>query len=368
MPFTVAEASRFCQLRALASCRRNIRCQSLSESDLLGCVERTEDGCDQGALTAAADAGRLVFDEPIALECLNGFSTGSCTEDPPSCARVTRGRVPPDGGCVTAAECGAGAFCDLFGATCPFRCVAYRTLGDRCDFFRPCDPNFACFRGDGGTEETCQPVTPLDAPCLDFDECGSEGACVRGTCTARRSDAGGVCGIRSGYPFCDPEYFCRQEAPPRQGDDPPPGTCQRRTGLGGVCAGAGTCLPSLRCSAVVTTGTCLAKASRGASCSTFSDCEEGLYCSTATQRCEAFPGDGGDCSFTAGSQGRCQPRHFCDFEAGSERRCQPKRASGAPCSYDQMCLSNECEFGRRPDGGFGGLCGLACSLKADAGL
>jgi hypothetical protein len=366
--FTSVTVDGWCRTRALASCLRQVRCLSLSESEVNGCVARAlETGCDQVAVSAGADAGRLAFDASVALECLNGFGRGSCSDEPPACAAVFTGRVATDGGCVTAAECGPGAYCDTFGATCPFRCLAFRQPFETCDFFRRCAPGLACFRGDGGVE-VCQPAKPPDAGCVDFDECGDDGVCLSGACVQRRADAGEPCGVRSGYPFCGTEFFCRQGPPPMEGDEPPPGTCQRRAGLGGVCAGSGTCLPSLRCSTVITTGTCLAKARRGESCSVFNDCEDGLFCSNLTTRCEPFPGDGGNCDFTLGSQGRCQPGFFCDFSAVDDRRCQRRRAAGEECSYDQMCLSNECEFGRRPDGGFGGTCSVPCSLKADAGL
>jgi hypothetical protein len=366
--FTVVSVDTWCRTRALASCLRQVRCLSLSPGEVNGCVTRTlETGCDQVAVTMGADAGRLAFDASVALTCLNDFARGSCSDEPAACASVFSGRVAADGGCVTASECGPGAYCDTFGTSCPYRCLTFRRPGETCDFFRRCEPGLACYRGDGGVE-VCQPTKPPDAGCVDFDECGDDGVCFSGSCFKRRADSGEPCGVRSGYPFCGSEFFCRQDPPGMTGEEPAPGTCQRRAGLGGVCVGNGTCLPSLRCSTVVTTGTCLAKARRGEICSAFNDCEDGLLCSNQTTRCEPFPADGGDCGFETGSQGRCQAGFFCDFSAIDDRRCLRRRAAGEECNYDQMCLSNECEFGRRPDGGFGGTCGIPCSLKADAGL
>jgi hypothetical protein len=364
--FTEATVSTWCRTKALASCLRQVRCLSVSEGALPSCVTRTAEACDQVAFSIGVDAGRLTFDAVGAITCLNAYATGSCTQEPPSCETLFIGRVPPDGSCVTAADCRAGSYCDTFTGICPFTCRAFRSLGEPCDFYSRCEPSLSCYRGDGGVE-VCQPLKRVGDSCVDFDECGSAGACIDQKCVSRRADAGEVCGAASGYPFCGDEYFCRQGPPSMEGDLPP-GICQRLAGLNGTCAGSGTCLPSLRCSTVITTGTCLARARRGEMCSYPNDCEDGLFCSSATLRCEPFPGDGGDCGYTGGSGGRCLTGSFCQFSASEERRCMPRRAPGADCEYDQMCLSNECEYGRRPDGGFGGTCGIACSLKADAGL
>lgn len=365
--FTSASAPSWCRTKALASCLRQVRCKSISEPAIADCVARTAEACDQVAFTTAVDAGRMAFDMARALSCLNAYAEGSCATEPAACLTVFRGLVPVDGGCVTAAECGADSFCDIYTGTCPYRCRAFGKQGDACDFFRRCDPSLGCYRVDGGTE-TCQPLKPSGAPCADFDECGENGACMTGQCVARRADAGQPCGVRGGYPFCAEEFFCRQDPPAMEGEEPPPGTCQRRAGLNGVCTGSGTCLPSLRCSTVITTGTCLARSRRGELCSNYADCEDGLFCSNVSQRCEPFPGDGGDCGYTGGSSGRCLAGYYCQYLASDDRRCLRRRAVGEDCDYDQMCLSNECEYGRRPDGGFGGTCGIPCSLKADAGL
>jgi hypothetical protein len=367
--FTSASAATWCRSRATALCARNIRCLSSSEPGFAGCVALETAECDQLSFTAGVDAGRLGFNERQAITCLNEYGQGSCTREPPSCASVFTGRVPTDGGCVTNQECNPDSYCDRSTGTCPYRCSAFGTLGAACDFFRRCDPGLGCYRiPDGGFQERCQPIKPADAGCADFDECGENGACIRGACIARQAEPGQPCGVVNGYPFCGDEYFCRQDPPAMMGDDPPPGTCQRRAGLNGTCVGAATCLPTLRCSTVITTGTCLARARRGERCSYYNDCEEGLFCSNTSQRCEPFPTDGGDCSFTLGSAGRCQPGFFCLFVSSDERVCSPRRAPGAECSYDDMCLSNDCEFGRRPDGGFGQTCAVSCALKADAGL
>lgn len=367
--FTTASVAAWCRLKSQATCARQLRCLSLSEGAFVDCVTRLTADCDQVSLTTGADAGRLTFDERRGVTCLNDFATGSCTQEPASCASVFTGKVVVDGGCVTTLDCGPDSYCDIYSSACPFRCLAFRKQDEACDFFRRCAAGLACYRqSDGGFTEVCQPIKATDAGCADFDECGEDGACVTGACIPRRANPGEACGVRSGYPFCSDEYFCRQDPPAIEGEEPPPGTCQRRAGLAGTCVGATTCLPSLRCSTVITTGTCLARAKRNERCSYYNDCEEGLFCSNLTQRCEPFPGDGGDCSFDLGSAGRCQTGWFCQYVNSDVRVCSPRRAPGSDCDYDLMCLSNECEYGVKPDGGFGGTCAVACALKADAGL
>lgn len=365
--FSVTSLATWCRDRALATCLRHVRCGALSEAAVADCVARTTPDCDQTTFNLGVDAGRLAFDASVALDCLNGFGGGSCAVDPPACASVFTGLVPPDGGCVTATDCRPGAYCaNVF--VCPSRCTVFRGAGERCSFQERCEAGLACFPADGGPE-VCQRPTAAGRPCTDFDECGDEALCLSGTCVGRQADAGARCAVQSGFPFCPTEFFCRQAPPPNENEPAPPGTCQRRVGLGGTCTGRGSCLPSLRCSTVVTTGTCVVRARRGETCADFEDCEQGLFCSNMSQRCETFPGDGGDCSFMTGSNGRCQPGLFCNFGSTSaDRRCERRRAPGEPCSYDSMCLSNECEFGALPDGGFGSLCAVLCSLKADAGL
>lgn len=365
--FTSAAAASWCRTRALASCLRQVRCLSLSNAGVDGCVVRAAEACDQIAFSAGVDAGRLAFDQTAAVACLNGFGAGSCSAEPRVCANVFTGSVPADGGCVTATDCAQGTFCDTSRGYCPGRCSTFRREGERCSFFDRCESNLGCFPGDGGLE-VCQRTKAPDAGCVDFDECGSDSLCLSGQCVKRNADGGETCSIISGLPFCEPEFFCRQGPPPAENQPAPPGICQRRAGLGGTCVGSASCLPSLRCSAVVTTGTCLARAARGERCAAYGDCEDGLFCSNLTLRCEGLPGDGGDCGYTVGSSGACLPGYFCQSVTFDDRRCERRRAMGERCDYDQQCLSNECEFGQLVDGGFGGTCQVPCSLKADAGL
>ena len=138
--------------------------------------------------------------------------------------------------------------------------------------------------------------------------------------------------------------------------------------LGAVCSGYGSCLPSLRCGSSFTTSTCIARSAEGDKCSNYGDCQQGLYCPPRTSRCTRIPGDGGDCT-TQGSYFECRSGHFCDFNSpDGVYTCRARRAIGGDCTYDGVCLSNDCNYGALPDGGYGGVCDPKCSQKADGGF
>lgn len=359
-----APLDAWCRLRAEAECQRDLRCGRLAADAGAECLARrtTIEACDQVAFSRGVEAQRLQYLEREAVACVNGFATGSCVEAPAACASAFTGLVPPDGGCVSPLDCDGAGFCYLYDGTCPHFCRGYLPLGAACDgFTRRCDPGAAaCAPSDAGGN-TCQPRKAPDAGCAVWSECGDGLACLAGWCTPLSAGPGESCGLRNGYPTCPEEYFCRQG--PTSGGTPSPGTCERKAGLGGTCTGPGSCLPSLRCSTLLTTGTCLVRAARGEGCAAWDDCQDGLWCADATQRCEPLPGPGGDCSFEASGY-RCATGSTCHFGA---TRCVAQQAVGAPCSYDGECLSNDCEFGAQPDGGFGGRCVPSCSQRADGG-
>ncbi|MEW6430009.1 MAG: hypothetical protein AB1730_00765 [Myxococcota bacterium] len=364
--FTRVDVDDWCAAKGRALCARDVRCGRLSAARVADCEARRGYDCDQPATSRAVAEGRLQYLMGDAVDCLNGYAKGSCTDEPPACASVFTGLVPPDGGCILAAECAPEGFCDLYDGQCPHRCRAFLPRGAPCDGFSArCNPaTDTCALGDAGAR-VCQPFAPPDAGCVSWDECAPTHACVNNRCVQRTAGPGEACALTSGYPYCTGEYFCRQEAPVN--GVWPPGTCQLRAGLGGACTGPGACLPSLRCSTVITTGTCLPKAALGDNCVNYDDCEDGLYCDGRAQQCKALPTDGGDCS-SNGSFYRCAPGYSCAFSATGDDTCVARRADGADCNYDGLCLSNECTFGTLPDGGFGGRCVAACARRADGGF
>lgn len=367
--FLAAPVTSWCSLRALAECGRDVRCGRLSQQGVPGCVltRTTLAACDQIALQRGAEELRTQYLESEAVRCLNALGSGSCEEEPLACTTVFTGLASPDAGCLAPTDCNSLGFCDTYDQQCPHRCTAWAAEGQPCDgFYRRCDPlNGSCDLNDAGTA-VCFPRKTDGDPCQRYDACGAQASCVSGTCITRLAAPGEACAVRSGFPFCTPEYFCRQDPPDSNGVRPP-GTCERKSGLGGTCTGPGSCLPSLRCSTLLTTGTCLTKGALRAACINYDDCQDGLYCDTKTQRCEGLPDAGGDCSFDVTGY-RCAPGFTCAFSGTSDDRCVTWKAAGEPCGYAGECLSNDCEYATLPDGGFGGTCMESCSQRADGGL
>lgn len=362
--FTSVAVDDWCATRALSLCTRDLRCRRISQANLADCLTRRAADCDQEAYAAGVRGGRLQYLPTEAAACLDGYWRGSCEEPPAACADVFQGLVEPDGGCVLAEECSTAGFCYLYDAQCPHRCRAFERLGAPCDSFsRRCDPaSGACMTGDAGVQ-VCLPPGNEGEACASWDNCRPDLACVGGRCIARLAGPGQPCGATQGYPACGREYFCRQGA----GTNPPPGTCELRPGVGGTCAGSGTCLPSLRCSTVITTGVCEAKSGVGARCASYDDCEDGLYCSNTAGACAPLPGDGGDCS-SRESFYRCATGFFCRFSATDQDTCEASRTVGTDCTYAGQCLSHECTYGTLPDGGYGGRCVPPCAHRADGGF
>lgn len=370
--FTNVPIAAWCDSHAWAQCDRDVRCLELGRANIDECISKKLESCDQTAFTRAVAENRLQYLGPKAVECLNGYAKGSCEETPAACEVVFAGRAPPDAGCILPEECNSDGFCYQYDYTCPHKCRGWAAMGASCDGFSVrCRPDEAfCGPYDGGGfSEKCQPLRGLGEDCSEYDSCRVDLACAFvnnvGKCVKRSAVEGEPCGERSGFPFCADELFCRQDT---SVTSPPPGTCQRRGGVGAVCSGYGSCLPSLRCGSSFTTSTCGPRLAEGEKCSVYGDCEQGLYCPPKTSRCAKIPGDGGDCT-SQGSYFECKSGHFCDFNApGGVYTCTARRAVGEDCSYDGVCLSNDCNYGALPDGGYGGVCDPKCSQKADGGF
>ena len=366
--FTAAPITSWCSLRAVAECGRDLRCGRLTQGRFAGCVlNRTRtSACDQIAIQRGVSELRTQYLEAEAVRCLNGFAEGSCTEESLACGNIFTGLAPPDAGCLTTNDCNASGFCSTYDGRCPHTCQRWAAEDQPCDgFTRRCDPvNGSCDLNDAGLA-VCFPRKNEGDACQRYDSCGDDSSCVDRTCITRLAAPGQPCATRSGFPFCTPEYFCRQD-PPVNGVRPP-GTCERKSGLNGTCTGPGTCLPSLRCSTFITTGTCLRKGALREPCINYDDCEDTLYCDSKTQRCEGLPDAGGNCSFELTGY-RCAPGFACAFSGTSDDKCVVVKAAGSECGYTAECLSNECEYTTLPDGGFGGTCIVSCSQRADGGL
>jgi hypothetical protein len=362
----------WCRANATAKCWRDIRCVRIGEARLDTCVQTRSFGCDTNAYLRGSAEGRHLYDPIQAARCLNAYDRGSCETTPSECDTVFTGLVGGDGGAYVREDCEPDSgFFDQYDNRCPHRCAPWANLGERCSdnsgLFSPsCRPWHGCENYDAGFDRICMEPHLEGDDCRSFDSCALGLVCTGGKCVRQYADAGQACDVMNGYPFCDGESFCRQPPPDMMGMQPP-GICQRKAGLGGVCAGYGSCQPSLRCSSTIGTGTCTKRLGLGEPCSSnvsiYPDCQEGLYCPNATSRCAPLPADGGDCS-DQGSYFECAAGYYCDgFPAYI---CRPLRADGQACGYNAQCLSNECQYGMFPDAGNGYRC-VRCSQMADGG-
>lgn len=371
----MVQISDWCRARATAQCWRDVRCGRTDVSLLDTCISTKQHGCDSAAYALSSSQGRHTYDPMQAGKCLDGYDYGSCEALPAACQGVFIGRVGADGGALVPEDCDPDAgFFDQYDNRCPHRCAPWAELGERCSdnggvFSPSCRLVHGCEYLDAGFERHCILPHQEGETCNSFDSCAFGLICSSGKCVKQYADGGEPCDVMNGYPFCAGEFFCRQDPPDMMGNQPP-GVCQRKAGLGGVCAGYGSCQPSLRCSSTIGTGTCTRRLGVGEPCSSnisvYPDCQDGLYCPTSTSRCTPLPGDGGDCS-QFGSYYECAAGYYCD--GFPTYICRPRVGEGQPCNgYDDACLSNECQYGMFPDAGYGYRCVRCLAPLADGGL
>lgn len=366
--FTQVSLDDWCALQATAMCLRDMRCYRLDPSLFEDCRFNALAQCDAFGLGRSVREGRQAYDAGAAADCINTYATGSCETPPAACSSIFLGQVPPDGGCTLSEECDpALGFCDLFSTTCPRRCKAYLPRLASCvDYREQCNPKSdACRRGDGGTH-ICLPYSENGESCSGYEDCRNNALCLNSKCIVYQAKRGEACGVTNGYPYCDTTSFCRQT--PVSSGTPPPGTCEKRPGLGGACVGFQGCLSGFYCSSRLGTGTCLPLRGPGEACDDSNQCQDALYCAFGTAKCTTLPTDGGDCS-SQGSSYECAAGYFCDFSAPSGQYvCSRSRALGETCRYGSDCLSQTCDTLVAADGGFEQRCVPPCSHVADGGL
>jgi hypothetical protein len=367
----------WCDDQAIAQCARDQRCGRIDAMTWSLCLEAKHAACDSTSYIQSVNAGALGYDPAKAADCLNAYAHGNCEDLPAACSFVFTGKTEPDGGCVVPDDCDpTQGFCDLYDELCPHHCSAFVGSGASCDdpFSPRCGATLGCeYPDDGGFLRVCVPLVQEGQHCRSFNACAPGLICEPGAdggqvCLKQYATDGQPCGVTNGFPFCTDNLFCHQMLV--LSGTPPPGTCERRGGIGDVCYGYGTCLPSLRCSSAVGGGTCQPFAALGEACSNNfyggGECQDGLFCDKVKSRCVPLPRDGGDCGST-GSEYQCATGYTCDYDVMSQDYvCHALKADGETCSYDGQCLSNECVYGVRDDGGFAALC-VRCSQVADGG-
>jgi hypothetical protein len=375
--FTDVPVADWCADNALAQCERDERCGRIDDNTLPLCLTSKSVSCDPVGYSRSVADGRLSYDSMKAADCLNSYSHGSCELTPDVCNTVFVGLTPADGGCLVPEDCDPDAgFCDQYDNQCPHRCSHWVKLGQACDdpFAPRCAPGLGCeYPDDGGFNRYCIPILQEGQACRSFNACAADLVCEPGDdggqqCLKQYNSEGQPCGVTNGFPYCQADLFCHQDIP--TSGTPPPGTCERRGGIGDACFGYGSCLPSLRCSSAIGGGTCLPFIAQGQPCSNNfyggGECQDGLYCEKKTSRCSPLPGDGGDCG-NLGSEYECATGYSCTYDFDTMGySCVALKSDGEECSYDGQCLSNECEYGMTADGGFESHC-VRCSQVADGG-
>jgi hypothetical protein len=330
---------------ASASCGHHARCGLIARSQIADCtaaVRAILDGSEGYSVSAAIEAGRLVFDAGHATACVAAWGSLGC--DPRLdrsvfidgiCAAVTHGAQTPGDPCRDSVECRDG-YCDRGFASPGLHCSG-----------------------------TCKPYLPVGAACVEYAEgCSPGSSCVDRQCTLQNDKTGISCATSAD---CQSSSFVCLE-----------GACTRPLpdlGGGAPCFGPGSCAAGYYCGGGKTGTVCLPLLPVGAACTGDGQCVDGAFCAQAMDapRCTAFAEIGAACDPTA-TPTVCTGDSFCD--SGSAR-CVLKHPAGAPCEsnldctgllgHDALCESRHCQTERacrndRDCAGFGGQCDPASSL------
>jgi hypothetical protein len=362
----------FCDGLIAATCRWSQRCGQLDAPQLADCLALRRWTCHQGQLDALIDAGRLGFAGTQVPRCLSALEASSCALAYPSapecalfspatpaggpctrqwstvcaggycqgtgCPATCASHLPLDAGCgVEGDACGPDAYCSL---AAPRVCTAFLQPG------APCTANDRCAGGDCDSQRgvcVAYGSQPADAGCTFDLLCASGLYCKSGACS-RRESVGGPCRVYGGLD-CDEPFTC--DVPDALIDGGVWGTCQARSGDGGVCYGLpADCLPGLLCDTpmLFTAGRCVPYRSQGQPCSRMLlNCKVGLYCDASTQTCLQLPHLGEPCVRDPGNfRGSDCADGFCPADAGTCRAPQPE---GHSCAAPWECESTLCSNG-----------------------
>lgn len=258
-----------------ARCAFLVRCGLFT--DVPACVRFQEYfRVDDPNVSAAVEAGHVVYDEAAAAACVTAFKTGACDAMvSEACSDVFRGQMANGAACAIDAECISGR-CNVSScmeACCAGSCVeAYvPAIGQQCAGI--CEDGAYC----GAFDMLCHAQVPAGEPCNDPAACG-----VGYECAGYYQPSGGVC-----------------TALPKLGE-----SCETRCSPAGVvCATGGMCAPA---------------GLTGDQCMRDEDCSEFYRCNVATSTCaeQIFPARAPDGSRCA-NDSDCASRHCSnDFVCG----------------------------------------------------
>ena len=262
-----------------------------------------DDADVSASLIAAVEAGKVIYHEDKARECLNGIGAScergavSINDNSAACDETFEGTVAGGGQCAIDEEC-ISRDCDVPScqeACCQGTCVGDApvprpTVGQSCAQNGSCVDSYCDF-----TTTTCMPHRAAGEACTSTSQCGLN-ICANQVCTKR----------------------------------PGPGEPCSDTTLGGQCS-----LLGYRCSP--TTSTCVPYALGGDACTTQSDCSE-IYRCGDSGTCELGPRLGDTCGIDAED---CLGDSYCE---ASTLTCTAPKSNGASCMGDRECASDYCDF------------------------
>ena len=362
----------FCEAYVAAVCGWYARCGQLDAPLVEDCRALQRWQCHQQQVDAVVDAGKVSLAAAQVPRCLNGIAAASCAQNFPRSSECDLfSPATPNGGTCTrqwSTVC-ANGYCR--GTACPATCSAHLAPHAGCDGpdTDACGPGAFC---NFASPRVCEAFVPVGAPCtapqrcalalcdsvqgrctplgaLEADAgCGSDDVCAVGLyCGASRCRSretlGGPCRLYGGGD-CDEPFTCRIP------DAGTMGTCQPRSGDGGVCYGLpNDCRDGLLCdnTALFNEGRCVGFESDGVACSRrVQNCKVGLVCDAITSRCRRLPRVGEPCVRDPGNfrSSDCAGG-FCPVSDGGPQRCQPPQAPGGACERPWECASSECDQG-----------------------
>lgn len=346
-------AEDFARAYADALCGRAERCYNLAPHLVEQCRAETLEVYGDDIVKGIA-AGRLVYDEALAGECVAGVAATRCIDDEfdddtlAACLGALAGTLAAGETCHAAFECEAGFCGGSAGAACPSVCPEVLGEGEGCSLLSgpSCDER-AGLRCSGAV---CVRPAGEGAACVDRNGCQSPLVCGQGKCSPLREEGEGCAGDSS----CADGLFC--EAGGDEG-----GVCHARAAEGEacgaeedeinaafkgtqcddglVCKGAG-----LRDDGTVIPGVCTRPSPEGGACQAepeglqiqLSGCLEGLVCPSG--KCEVPPSTG-PCE----KHGVCrQDVAYCDAETST---CMAFKATGDACAIPPECGGGVCENG-----------------------
>lgn len=352
-------------------CELAVRCarpDGFAQPTEADCHPAIETPWARGAREAVA-AGRIVFDDLAAAECLASLETqlADCTWDPLegdellACDRAFRGNVRDGETCVRdfPPECMEGRWCARDDRTQPGVCEPYRVPGDPCATYLACGfPDGWCF------DDVCISVGAVGVSCASDLECQRELICLDGSCTEPYEGApctGYACGrdlqcvdsmCVAGLPegsACGASMPVGCAAGTACWGDPRRCTSTAGHAEGHVCYAiegsiGDSCRDALVCRVELThlfygQGTCVVGQPVGLPCDETRVCAKGARCV------------GGRCTRVVTPREPCGPDAACPLGFRCERgACEPLPAPAQRCTPEVGCLQGLC---------VGGVCCLA---------